>query len=134
MTDIPNDEPAKIEAENSDEWEDFQFILTDMLGKIGVIRYLENVGDVESGTVIGEFFALTKIINEMAEDLYASYMSGISCVYCDCELQADWDDEEHHDDIVFFQVNGNTETAHRFCRSEAMRGKSSKDSTSQNHE
>jgi hypothetical protein len=123
MTEVPNDETAKgsHECECGDDWIDFEIILSRLIGNIGVIRYLEETKDDEWGTAVGEFFSSVKELHDLAEDLYAEYMSGSTCVYCGREPQSNWNEEERHDDIVFFDKDGKTASAHRFCRDEAVR-------------
>lgn len=110
------------ENDGCDEWIDFEIILSGMVQQIGVIRHFEAVDDMDGhANATGEFFGMARELYRTAEDLYAAYMSGGTCVYCGREPQHDWSEVERHDDVVFFVKDGKTVEAHRFCRNEALR-------------
>ena len=127
MTNTSGEENTKTEGkdEDGDEWVDFEIIISHTIQKIGIIRYLEEMEDDGAADEICEFFSSVKVLYDMAGELYASYiLHDSTCVYCGREPRSDWDDEERHDDIVFFEEDGKTATAHRFCRSEAIQNES----------
>lgn len=114
-----HDSDDDSEQYNGSEWDVFSTMLSGMFHQLGVIRHLEETGDDDIGTSIGEFFASVKELHDEARTMYEAIMR-TTCVYCGREAQSDWNDEERHDDVVFFQCDEKTEAAHRFCRQRAV--------------
>lgn len=115
-------EVSSQDNDGCDEWIDFEIILSGMVQQIGVIRHFEAIDDMNGhASATGEFFGMARELYRAAEELYAAYMSGGTCVYCGREPQHDWSEVERHDDVVFFVKDGKTVEAHRFCRNEALR-------------
>lgn len=106
---------------SGDVWADFASAFSEATQRLTVARYLDDLHEVDDEFVdeLIKFFGAVKNLYYMTGSLYAEFTRS-TCVYCGRETQSDWEEQEHHDDAVFFEKNGESKTAHRFCRQRAV--------------